>query len=530
MPLPIRNPAPSAQPPITAAAAVTFLLLLVNHHATAQSLPQPNSKNRPNILLLLVDDLKPALGCYGDAAAKTPHIDRLAQRSMRFDVACTSQAVCAPSRFALLLGAHPTSTGLYHLSSQLREQLPNAVTLPQYFANFGYRTESLGKVFHTGHGNNGDPASFQVPHFADLVIEYRDTNTSTRQLTREAALFSNQQLGNIRSLPRGPAWERPQVDENAYADGRVATEAVLRLRAATARRTADGTPFFMAVGFARPHLPFSAPRKYWDLYNPAELPQPFPTTAPEGAPAAAGKRGGEIANYAPIPENGVPSPDQTRMLIHGYYASVSYMDAQAGRILDELDRLQLWDSTIVVLWGDHGFHLGDHGIWTKHTNYEQACRIPLLIAAAGQVQPGSATRQPTGSVDIYPTLVELAGLPPASPPQGLDGLSLCKVLQDPQDRIRDHTLHVYPKTKLGRAVRTERYRLVEWRNESDPTATVEYELYDYQTDPHETRNLAANHPDTVQQLQKLLATTKSPRSPPTAEGPGVRGPKPHKVP
>lgn len=503
---------------IMLAALVVLSLPLANHPAGAQDPQQPRQSKRPNVLLLLVDDLKPALGCYGDPLAKTPNIDRLARRSMRFDVACASQAVCAPSRFALMLGAHPTTTGLYHLSSRLRERLPEAVTLPQYFARFGYRTESLGKVFHVGHGNEGDPASFQVPHFGDLVIEYRDSTAVAQGTTREAALFSNQRLNDIRSLPRGRAWEDPQVEDQAYADGRVAAEAVLRLQAAATRRNTDGTPFFMAVGFARPHLPFSAPRKYWDLHEPAAFPQPFPPAAPDGAPAVAGKRGGEIANYEPIPENGVPTAEQSQTLIHGYYASVSYMDAQVGRILDELHRLQLEDSTIVLLWGDHGFHLGDHAFWTKHTNYEQACRIPLLIAAAGQVQPDTATSQPAGSVDVFPTLVELAGLPPASPPQGLDGLSLCEVLRDPRRRIRDHTLHVYPKAKLGRAVRTERYRLVEWRGESEVGGDVEYELYDYQTDPAETRNHAAEQPGVLQRLRELLAAYPEPR--PTGVQPG----------
>jgi iduronate 2-sulfatase len=464
----------------------------------------PASPNRPNILLLLVDDLKPALGCYGDSIAQTPNLDRLALRGTRFDVACCSQAVCAPSRFALLLGAHPTRTGLYHLGSKLRDRQPNAVTLPQYFARFGYRTESLGKVFHIGHGNAGDPDSFQVPHFPDLVIEYREPAQTNPQITREEAFFTNQQLDRIRSLPRGPAWEAPNVPDIAYADGRVAAEAVRRIQAAHHRRQQDGTPFFIAVGFVRPHLPFSAPKRFWDLYQPQQLPLPQVTTPPINAPAVAGKRGGEIANYSPIPEDGVPTPDQARSLIHGYYASISYMDAQAGLVLNELDRLQLWDSTVVVLWGDHGFHLGDHGVWTKHTNYEQANRIPLIIATPNSSIPNSVTQQPAGSVDIFPTLAELAQLPAPNVPQGLDGTSLVPVLKSPQTRVRDHAFHVFPKSKLGRAVRTERYRLVEWRSQADPSAPVEYELYDYQLDPLETRNIAPDRHELVQQLSRII--------------------------
>ena len=364
---------------------------------------------RPNVLLLLVDDLKPALGCYGDPCANTPNLDALARRGMRFDLAYCNQAVCAPSRFHLMLGSHSTSSGLYGLGDRLRAKWPDAVTLPQHFAKFGgYRTESIGKVFHVGHGNEGDPQSFTVPPFADKVIEYLDpASTRGGQLTREEALFTNQRLGEIASLPRGAAWESPDVPDEAYADGRVAKEAVKRLREAKQRRETEGTPFFLAIGFARPHLPFSAPKKYWDLHDPKTLPMPKTEVPPEGSPPVANKLGGEIAAYDPVPEKtaGAAFPDELkRKLIHGYYAGTSYVDAQIGKILAALDELQLADQTIIVLWGDHGYHLGDHGIWTKHTNYEQATHIPLILVAPGVTQAGSSTRQPCGTVDLYPTL------------------------------------------------------------------------------------------------------------------------------
>ena len=464
---------------------------------------------RPNVLLILVDDLKPALGCYGDPAARTPHIDALAGRAARFELAYCNQAVCAPSRFTLMLGAHSTSTGLYHLHSRLRERWPEAVTLPQYFAQHGYRTESLGKVFHVGHGNEGDPQSFVVPHFGDRVIEYLDpASTSGGQLTREEAYFTNQQLQNIRSLPRGAAFEQPDVADDAYADGRVATEAMRRLQSAEQRMRNGGAPFFMAVGFVRPHLPFSVPRKYWDLHDPDRLPQPQRRQLPAGAPTVAGKRGGEISNYLPVPESGEVDEGLQRELIHGYYASVSYVDAQIGRVLSELSRLGLDRSTIVVLWGDHGFHLGDLGIWTKHTNYEQANRIPLLIAAPGLA--ATVTAQPAESVDLYPTLVELSGLTRPQLTPALDGVSLVPVLRDAGARVRDHAYHVFPKGRLGRAIRTERYRLVEWRKVDDAAAEPEYELYDYVTDPLESRNLAGEQPTELGRLQQILA--KYPRA------------------
>lgn len=470
---------------------------------------------RPNVLLILIDDLKPALGCYGDAVAKTPNIDRLATLGMRFDLAYCNQAVCAPSRFNLMLGSHSTSTGLYGLGSRLRQVVPDAVTLPQYFAKHGgYRTESLGKVFHIGHGNEGDPESFSVPHFHDKVIEYLDPeSTEGGKLTREEALFTNQKLEQIGSLPRGAAFESPEVEDHAYADGRVAEETVRRLQAAKVRLEQDGTPFFVAVGFVRPHLPFSAPKKYWDLYDPSQLPMPQFEELPAGAPAVAGKRGGEIAAYRPVPEGREAKfpTELKRQLIHGYYASTSFVDAQVGKVIDELNQLGLSDNTIVVLWGDHGFHLGDLGVWTKHTNYEQANRIPLLIVAPGVTPPNSSTNQLSESVDIFPTLVDLAGLPAPKGPQPIDGRSLLPVLKNPDARVRDHAYHVFPKARLGRAIRTERFRLVEWKQPGTPDHTAEFELYDYEVDPLETKNLATRHPEIIKEMKAILKSYPPPK-------------------
>ncbi len=466
--------------------------------------------DKPNVLMILVDDLKPALGCYGDKTVISPNIDKLAGRGMRFDLAYCNQAVCAPSRFTLMLGSHSTSTGLYGLGSPLRQMIPDAVTIPQHFAKHGgYRTESLGKIFHIGHGNEGDPDSFSVPHFKEKVIEYvAESSKPGGKLTREEAMFENVRVPDFNALPRGAAYENPDVADDAYADGRVAEETKRRLQAAKALRDEDGTPFFIAAGFARPHLPFSAPKKYWDLYDPAKLLMPENEELPEGAPKVAGKRGGEIRNYFPVPDKGKPeqiSDKVKRELIHGYYASTSYVDAQIGKVIDELDRLGLAENTIIVLWGDHGFHLGDLGIWTKHTNYEQANRIPILISAPGVTKPNTSTRQLAESVDLFPTLAELAGLPAPAGPQKIDGKSLVPVLKDPDARVRDHAFHAYPKAKMGRAIRTERYRLVEWKKPGAAPGTAVVELYDYESDPLETKNHAADQPDVVADLKSKLA-------------------------
>ncbi|MCB1092022.1 MAG: sulfatase-like hydrolase/transferase, partial [Verrucomicrobiae bacterium] len=334
--------------------------------------------------------------------------------------------------------------------------------------------------------------------------------------TREEALFTNQKLGQIRSLPRGAAFESPVAKDDDYADGRIAAETMKRLQAAKARM---GQPFFIAAGFVRPHMPFCAPKKYWDLYDPATLPMPDHLGFPKEAPEVALKRGGEITAYRPVPDNGKVDTDLTRQLIHGYYASMIYVDAQIGKVIAALDELDLAKDTLVVLWGDHGFHLGDLGIWTKHTNYEQANRIPLVFVAPGVAKPGSSTRQLAESVDIFPTLAELAGLPAPAGPQTIDGLSLVPVLRNPESRVRDHAYHAYPKSKIGHAIRTERYRLVEWRNSGEPDSSAEYELYDYDTDPVETENIAAKSPEVVSELKAILARYPEPvsqKAPPPA--------------
>lgn len=486
-----------------------FLICLLPALASAAS--------RPNVLLIAVDDLKPVLGAYGDPLAKTPHLDRLAARGLRFERAYVNQAVCAASRHHLMLGRRSTSTGLYDLGAPMRAALPAAVTLTQHFMRHGWRAEGLGKILHIGHGNTGDPASWSVPMFHDRVVEYLLPENTAPGLTREEALFSNRELGRIRQLPRGAAWEAADVPDEAYADGRVAAEAVRRLQAAAQR---PDQPFFLAVGFVRPHLPFCAPQRYWDLHDRAAFPLAGRTTPPAGAPPYAGKTLGEIDQFTPVPEQ-PPLPEALqRTLIHGYYASVSYMDAQAGRVLQALEELRLAERTIVVLWGDHGWHLGDHGMWTKHTNYEQAVRIPLVIAAPGVTAPGSRTQALAETVDLYPTLSELAGLPV---PDGLDGRSLLPVLRDPQAAVKDHAYHAFPRQRrgepvIGRAIRTARHRLVEWKRPGAAPETADLELYDYEVDPEETRNLAAEQPAVVAQLRARLAGHPEARPPFRAPG------------
>jgi len=461
--------------------------------------------SKPNILLICVDDLKPLIGAYGDSAAKTPNIDRLAARATRFDSAYCNQAVCSPSRNALMVSLRPQTLGIYDLPTNFRVARPDAVTLAQYFRANGYKAQAMGKIMHVGHGNFEDVASWDVPHFKPKGPQY-----ALAENAAPADAAPNAKRPNKKA--NGSAVESADVADDFYADGQIAAEAVRRLKAAAA----SAEPFFIGVGFLKPHLPFVAPKKYWDLHDPAKLPQPSRLTAPEGAPDYAPQYGGELRAYDGIPAGSAPLDDPlTRRLIHGYYAATSYMDAQLGKVMAALDETGLAKNTIVVLWGDHGWHLGDHGMWCKHTNYEEATRIPLLVAVPGQ--RGAATSALVETVDVYPTLAALAGLPT---PQGLDGRSFAALFTNPAASHRDHVIHVYPRgQRLGRAIRTDRYRLVEWKAPGGDPATAEFELYDYRDDPGETKNFAAERPAVVTQLRALLAT--HPEAKPQIKPPAV---------
>lgn len=456
--------------------------------------------DKPNVLLICVDDLKPQLGCYGDKLAKSPNIDKLAARGVRFDAAYCNQAVCSPSRNALLVGLRSQTLGIYDLGTNFRKSVPDAVTLPQYFKQHGYRTEAMGKIFHVGHGNHEDTASWSVPHFQAKSIGYALKENQAE--TREGALFENKNPAN---LPKGAAYESADVDDSTYGDGKIADEAIKRLQAAKDRQE----PFFIAVGFVKPHLPFCAPKKYWDLYDREKFELAKVTTPPHNAPEYAPQFGGELRNYKDMPAKGAIPDDEQRSLIHGYYAATSYMDAQLGRVLAALEETGKAKNTIIVFWGDHGWHLGDHGMWCKHTNYEQAARIPLIVVAPGQYQTGIASRYLAESVDIYPTICKLAGLPI---PNGLDGQNIATTVLDPKVPTKKAIVHVYPRgNRLGRAVRTDRYRLVEWKVFGAALESAELELYDYEKDPQETENIAVERPDVIAELRAILAKHPEPK-------------------
>jgi len=433
---------------------------------------------RPNVVFLAADDLRTDLGAYGHPEARTPHLDALARRGVRFTRAYCQQAVCNPSRASVLTGRRPDTLRVWDLRRHFRETLPDVVTLPQHFRLHGYTTVGLGKLFHNESGAKppfpfSDPPSWSEPprfadgpHWADWV--WPDDASAPRA--------------------KGAAVQCLDVPDEAYLDGRIAAAAVARLRELAARPE----PFFLGVGFWKPHLPFNAPRRYWDLYDRARLAPPAPAAAPAGAPALAAHPGTEFRGYAGIPKAGPLAPELVAELRHGYLACVSFLDAQVGRVLDELDRLGLAERTIVVFWSDHGFHLGEHALWGKTSNYELDARVPLLIAAPGVARAGGAAPGLAELLDLYPTLAELGGLPA---PAGTEGRSLVPQLRDPAAAGARFAATQHPRpsygqaAQMGRALRDERHRYVEWR-ELDSGALVARELYDHAVDPAETRNLA----------------------------------------
>mgnify|MGYP000873556900 CR=1 FL=1 len=463
-----------------------------------------HKKNQPNVLLLLVDDLKPAIHGYGDLFAKTPHIDQLIKQGVRFDRAYSNQAVCVASRNSLLLGSRSTSTGLYDFGRDFRQYYPDAITLPQAFKNEGYHTQAIGKVFHIGHNTYNDTISWSVPHFHEKIIEYLTMDKSKSEKTIEEALFENESWEYALKQIKGLAWEAPDVADEAYGDGRVARQATHVLDSLINKQQ----PFFLAVGFARPHLPFSVPKKYWDLYKEEEVPMPITENHPIGAPPMAIKKFGEIEQYQNIPnyQKDKRYPDSLkRKLIHGYYAGVSYVDAQIGKVLTKLRESGLAENTIVVLWGDHGYLLGDMGMWTKHVNYEQANRIPLVISYPKKTLKNHTSKRVVETVDIYPTLMELAGLlMPKNKSFTFDGSSVLQSLTNTKHQV-DYAYHCYPRDGwMGRAIRTDEFRLVEWRNIQNPNQQPNYEFYTYADDLLEYKNTADLNNEDFKSLLHLL--------------------------
>jgi arylsulfatase A-like enzyme len=461
---------------------------------------------KQNILFLSMDDLKPELGCYGAEYVKTPNMDRLAGQGCLFTHHYVQQAVCGPSRASMFSGLRPDTTRVWDLQHTCREECPQAFTMQEYFRKHGYATAGSGKIMHGF--KNDDPLSWSIPYVDPGSLPYADgkvpalyqqyqsplVHEAAAQLEKSGLKQYKEKQRFMAELNAKPSTECLDLPDEAYSDGAMTAWGLQMLD----RFAASGEAFFLTLGYRKPHLPFVAPKQYWDLYDRAEIKLAAFRDMPAGAPAYAYHPGYELGGYSDIDIQALKDDeDKQRELIHGYYACVSYVDAQIGKILDRLETTGLHANTVVVLWGDHGWHLGDHGIWCKHTTYEQATRSPLIIAAPGNKAAGKAAG-PVESIDIFPTLCELAELPV---PDRLEGVSLLPVLRDPSVRVREFALSQYPdharKGLMGYALRTQRYRLVAWvskqvsrTGEFAPSAVAAVELYDYRNDPLEKVNLA----------------------------------------
>ncbi len=501
-----------------------FLVLSVLLLHSCSSKKETTQQVRPNILFIPVDDLRPELGCYGNEFIKTPNIDRLASQGVAFTRAYCQQAVCSASRASLLTGLRPDSIQVWDLQSEFRTAVPNAVTLPQYFKQNGYTTIGLGKTFHNIFP---DTISWtEKPHvdgfpFDPDAFYVNDDNIRIQQEKIErlkaAGKSTIDQLGHW--YVKAKATEIGTKGDDAYFDGAQTTLAIKKMQ----ELAESDKPFFLSVGYYRPHLPFNAPKKYWDMYNRDSIPLAKNQFTPDGSPEYANHGYQELKNYydchdLPLPAEQPWSIERQKELKHGYYASVSYMDAQVGRLLDELERLDLAENTIIVLWGDHGWKLGEHNGWCKMTNYEIDTHVPMIISGAGVKAKGQQSNALTEFVDIYPTLCEMASL---EIPSYLQGSSVVPLLEDPEKQWKPAAFSQYllgrfgpAETRLhermGYTIRTDRYRYVEWhswnKKEKKKGEFLDCELFDHQTDPQENKNLADNpdYKNTIEQLSQQL--------------------------
>ena len=458
---------------------------------------------RDSILFVAVDDLRPSVGCYGDVLAVTPNIDRLARRGLRFERAYCQVAVCNPSRASLMTGQRPDKLGVWTLPIHFREAKPDAVTLPQWFRRFGYTAVSHGKIFHNP---TPDPQSWSEPirPLPRLPYAYPD---GTRE--RIAAAMAELPAEDWRKNNlRGPISAAPEVADNQLFDGARTDMAIEDLRRLGQREE----PFFLAMGYIRPHLAWVAPKRYWDLHERGKFPTLSEERVNPNTPRYAMFSNREMAHYVdqvdfPEPwDERRPSGEEVQALLHAYYACVSYIDAQIGRLLDVLEEEGLADNTIVVLWSDHGWKLGEYAAWGKRTNYEIDTRVPLILSAPGMKTAGQQTESLAELLDLFPTLCELTGI---ERPEFVDGESLAPLLSDATAEVRSCAASQYfrragDREYMGYAIRTRRYRFVEWRDFGSGEVTAR-ELYDHEADPREQSNcIDTTDPAVIDELTSAL--------------------------
>lgn len=510
---------------------------------------QTQAADKPNILFIAVDDLRPELGCYGSPIATSPNLDALARDGLLFNRAYCQQAICRPSRASLMTGARPETTGLFHNYVSLRELQPNILTLPQHLIANGYETAYVGKIFHAGDTDeeyswSRNPVKW-VKGIKKPAGPYALPENNQMKADNFKEMFAKYGEAANQGLASGPAYEQADVADTDYIDGYNTQIAIATMKEMVAN---SGKPFFLGMGYKLPHLNWCAPKKYWDLYDPAKIPMANDTGAPENGAVMGLHASFELRTRAGIPKFGPLGPELSRTLKHAYLASTSYVDAQIGKMIKALEEAGVRHNTIIIVWGDHGWHLGDKGVWGKATNYEIATRVPLIIWTPDMRTRGQGTDSLVELVDMFPTLCELAGVPT---PQHLEGHSFVPLLDKPAQPWKKAAFSQYPNPALrewaanplsqgmretwfgplieeveqriiaqqgdkwnrelfeehlmGYTMRTDRYRLVVWRDHRDQKAApVFVELYDHETDPAETTNIATDQPELVVKLTEQL--------------------------
>ena len=507
-----------------------FLLLFViiylsngctNPNQTSSQHPPDTVLNKPNILFIAVDDLRPELGIYGNKIIQSPNIDALGEDGIVFKRAHVQQAVCNPSRASIMTGLRPDATKVHDLWTDFRDSIPDVVTLPQHFKSHGYHSVGIGKIYHNIFPDSlswSEPKLYlkQFPFDPDAYY-VNDENLNIQQ--EKINKIIDQGLGEKRKDQFGHyylkanATEITDLPDNAYYDGAQTDVAVKKL----VELSAMDKPFFFAVGFYRPHLPYNAPRKYWDLYHRDSIPLADNRYPPKNSPVFSVNTLKEIRGYTdyqdtPSPHDATMEESKARLLKHGYYASVSYIDAQIGRLIQQLKSLGQYDNTIIVLWGDHGYKLGEHNAWTKFTNYHIDTHAPLIIKQTSTNQNKQEINQLVEFVDLYPTLCDMANL---EKPKTLEGLSLLPLMKDNKkigksaifSQFLKESYWAVPEAneQMGRSILTDEFHYIEWRDWKRGTLTAR-ELYDLKKDPNEHVNVADDgaFKSTVSALAQLL--------------------------
>ncbi|WP_397445693.1 sulfatase [Polaribacter sp. R77954] len=454
-------------------------------------------KEKPNVLVFYVDDLRAELGCYGSETAITPNIDKLAKDGVQFNKAYVQQAICAPSRMSTLTGLRPETLGIYSIFTPLRKVHKEVVTLPQLFNKNGYKTISIGKVYH----HSSDDKKEWSTYFA------KEANSYVK--SENIALMKRLKAEGVKPL-KGPAYEDADVADEEYKDGRASKYAIETLH------KVKNDPFLMFVGLSKPHLPFNAPKKYWDLYNKNDFKIPS-REKPEGMYRLALSKWGELKGYYGIPKEGDLNDELTRTLIHGYHASISYIDAQVGKVMQTLNDLDLRKNTVVIFMSDHGYKIGEYGAWCKHSNVEIDVRVPLIISRENNFKKRKTNKVSNAlveNVDIFQTLVEICNLKNAPI---TEGKSIVPVLNNPKkkwDKAAAYSVYARGKKIMGVTTTNGKWRYTEWRN-SITNQILGAELYEHKNSVLSFVNLSGNEKyEKVEQRMKILLETKFPRNTP----------------